>query len=220
MPAWNIYDVDGEGNAGGAGNGGGMIESWFADWVGERDEGVAEQVQGRGFWVEPNVRGPMSWPGHRQVLTDRVPGPRRRSVVVDDRSGFEGVSQHQPVDRIRRSRGAKACVSAGDRMCAAFRLVGLQQRGARPPCDHTRKLPCQVVRVGEATVHAEAALGCGQMRGIPGQEDPADPVVVGDQSGGVPEPVAEVPQFHAVVAEASGGAGGVASPRMPPSHAQ
>ena len=118
--------MDGEGNAGGAGNVGGMIKSWFADWVRERDEGVAEQVQDRGFRVEPNVRGPMPWPGHRQVLTDRVPGLRRRSVVVDDRSGFEGVSQHQPVDRIRRSRGAKACVSAGDRMCAAFRFVGLQ----------------------------------------------------------------------------------------------
>jgi len=65
VPARSIYGVDGEGNAGGAGNVGGMIESWFADWVRERDEGVAEQVQGRGFRVEPNVRGPMSWPGHR-----------------------------------------------------------------------------------------------------------------------------------------------------------
>src|SRR5438876_10211638 len=98
----SIYGVDGEGNASGAGNVGGMIESWFADWVRERDEGVAEQVQGRGFQVEPNVRGPMSWPGHRQVLTDRVPGPRRPTVALDHRTGFEGVSQPQPVYRIRR----------------------------------------------------------------------------------------------------------------------
>jgi len=172
--------VDGEGNPGGAGNVGGLIKSWFADWIRERDEGVAEHVQDRGSRVEPNVWGPMSWPGHGQVLTDRIHGPWRRSVVVDDRGGVEGVSQHQSVDRIRRSRGPKACVSAVDRMLAAFRFVGLQQLRACPPCDHTRKLPCQVVHVGNATVHAEAALRCSQMRGIPCQKDPTDPKWAGD----------------------------------------
>lgn len=101
------------------------------------------------------------------------------------------------------ARRAKACVSTGDRMRTAFRFIGVQQRWGRPPGHHTRKFPGQVVRVGDATVHAEAALGSGQMRGVPGQNHPSGPVPVGNEGGGVPEPVTQVPHVHAVVTEAS-----------------
>ena len=41
------------------------------------------------------------------------------------------------------------------------------------------------------------------MRGVPGEENAADLVTVGDKRGGFPDPVAEVAQLDAVVTEAT-----------------
>ena len=46
VPGSGIDGVGREGNAGGSGYVGGVIESWFASRVGEGHEGTAEEVQG------------------------------------------------------------------------------------------------------------------------------------------------------------------------------
>src|SRR5258708_7294086 len=129
VPGSGVEDVDVERNARGARKIGGGTECSLARRVSERDEGAAEQIEGRAPVAEPEMRGPMTRRSHR-LLTDRVPGARRGRVIGCDDSRLEYVSQREPVDRIRRSRGAQARVGAGDRVPAALRLVALEQHGA------------------------------------------------------------------------------------------
>jgi hypothetical protein len=91
VPGSGGDDVDNERNARGARNIGRGIERSFAWGVSECDEGAAEQI-GRAPVAEPEMRGPMTRPSHRHVLTDRVSGARRDSVIGCDDSRLEDVS--------------------------------------------------------------------------------------------------------------------------------
>lgn len=155
MPGSGAEDADVERNSRGARNTGGGIERSLARRVSERDEDVAVQVEGRAPVVEPEMRGPMTRPSHRQVLADRVSGARRGSVIGCDDSRLEDVSQHEPVDRVRRSRGAQARVGAGDRVRAALWLVGspLQRKGGQGTGERALEVGC-----GAGALTAASAL--------------------------------------------------------------
>jgi hypothetical protein len=203
VPSSSLDHVADEGDSRGARNIGGGVECSFARRIGERDERVAEKVEGRALLVEPEMRGSMTRPSDRKVLTDRVSGARRGGAIAGDDRRFVDVSQHESVDRIRRSRGAEARIGARDRMRAALWLITLEQRGTGPTREHTGELPRQVVGVGDAAIHAEPAHRCGDMRSIAGEEDAVDPVTVSDERGGFSDPVAQVAHLDTVVTEAT-----------------
>jgi hypothetical protein len=124
-------------------------------------------------------------------------------LIINDDSRLIDVSQHEPVDRIRRLRGAEARGGAGERVRAAFWFIALQQRGAGPIGENAGELPSQVVDIGDTAIHTQPAHRCGDVRSVPGEEDTADLVAVGDERGRLPDPVADVPQLDAVDTEAT-----------------
>lgn len=69
----------------------------------------------------------------------------------------------------------------------SFRRVGVQQARSGPPAENSRQFPAQIVHVGDARVHTQAADDGERVRGIPGQQDPAVPEALGDE--GVHHPV-------------------------------
>jgi len=181
----------------------GGIECSSPGWVGERDEGVAEQVEGRAPVIEPEVRGSMAGSAHRQVFTDRVSGARLGRVVGCDDSRMIDLSQHEPIDRIRWTRGAQARVGAGDRVRATLSFITLEQCRAGPTRKDAVEFPRQVVGIRDAAIHTQAALRHGDMRSIPDEVDAADLVPIGDERSGFPKPVPDIPQLRAIVAEAT-----------------
>ena len=98
------------------------------------------------------------WPstpaaGVRSSLQDRV--------AHDRDLGHDGrVAQHLVADR------------------AALRRVAVEQRGRAPALAHQRELPGEVERVLHAGVHALAAGRAVHVRGVAGEEDAADAVVL------------------------------------------
>src|SRR4029079_567023 len=69
----------------------------------------------------------------------------------------------------------------------ALVAVGLQQGVAAPAVELRRELPAEIDRVLEALFEPEAAVGRMAVRGIAGDEDAADLVVLGDLHAQIPE---------------------------------
>jgi hypothetical protein len=111
------------------------------------------------------------------------------------------VPEYESVYGVGRSRGAETRLNAGECVWAALCSVAVEQPGAGPTGEDASQLPGQVVGVGDAAVHAEPALRSGDVRGVASEEDASAVVAVGDQRGRLPDPVAQVVQFDAVVTQ-------------------
>src|SRR5690348_5605281 len=64
---------------------------------------------------------------------------------------------------------------------AAFVAVGVEQRLAAPALKPRRQLPAEIGCILEAAIEAKAAIGRVAVRGIAGDEDAADTILLGDR---------------------------------------
>lgn len=131
--------------------------------------------------------GPAGRP-HRGVGEERLHRlPVRRGRLarhetqtrVDHQVVEEG--EHRPVD-----------VAGADRL--PLRLVAVQQRRIGLTLDHRSKLPREVVRVLDRGVQPQPGRRRVAVRGVTGQEHPADPVPVGEHA--LEDPVADLQHFQ------------------------
>jgi hypothetical protein len=117
--------------------------------------------------------------GIPEVGRGDLPGEAPPHLVDPEQVGHRlaqrtGVLVHPP------ERGLRAGVledAGGDRM--AFVLVRVEQRVRGLPADDRGELPAEVDRVLHAGVQALAARREVDVRGVPGEEDPAVPVALG-----------------------------------------
>ncbi|GGQ54313.1 hypothetical protein GCM10010195_07220 [Kitasatospora griseola] len=63
----------------------------------------------------------------------------------------------------------------------SLRLIGFQQARFGPPLDNACQFPAQVVRIGDAGVHAQTPDDGHRVRGIAGQQNPAVAEAFGDE---------------------------------------
>ena len=118
------------------------------------------------------------------------PFPRRRAL-------WRGVEQiGMPADRKHPPQIA-ACfhdIAGADRL--ALGAVGIEQAVAAPALDHGGELPRQIDRVADAGVHAKAAGGRHDMRGVAGDKAAAVAVALGDQFAPHPRQHAQDLEFE------------------------
>ena len=182
----------------------------------QQDETQSEQVEGGSAGRELDVRRAasrlperLSWVLDQRVAIGRVGigQDRRRAVPVPDLHAelvhdLGYLHRHQlGRDPVQPSRVGLVDRQLADR--ATLGVVARKQRRVGRAMNHQRKLPREVVRVVDAGIAAEPAVGRHHVGRVAGQEDPARLVALGHVGGG--HPFRDVVDLHGKARHPDGG---------------